>query len=248
MHCISNNYRVSRTQKYWNPFGCISFMIKFVLKCFLLLFRGVNWYFCIPGRNAVCCMLCALYLCPSVILTAGRWGETRQSASCWGGNRSLVVYLHPLLKFAFCLCLPLSTAFVLWIGFVVLPIIAAVAAVVVGLLVYWWQLQLGVQLGHIYIRCTLFTSRFFLPFLVKLQPAEVKDHHIGLILISIFTDLCMQFNWLAIIDISLQIYHSNLIDLQLSTLITRFICSSFVWIIIEKEFYWLRLTFNDKKL
>lgn len=166
---------------------------------FLLIFRVVNWYFCIPSKNAVCCMLCAPYLCPSVILTAGRWGETRQSASCWGGNRSLVVYLHPLLKFAFCFCLPLSAAFVLWIGFVVLPIIAAV--VVVVLLVYWWQLQLGVQLGHIYIRCALFSSRFFLPFLVKLQPAEVKEHSIGSILISIFTDLCKQFNWLAIIDI-----------------------------------------------
>lgn len=163
------------------------------------------------------CAVCCVRRTCAHLLSWQPAGEARQGKARPAGEVIdllwfiYIRYWNSLFAFA---CLPLSAAFVLWIGFVVLPIIAAV--VVVVLLVYWWQLQLGVQLGHIYIRCALFSSRFFLPFLVKLQPAEVKEHPIGSILISIFTDLCKQFNWLAIIDISLQISISNLIDLQLS--------------------------------
>lgn len=62
--------------------------------------------------NAVCCVLCAVCRtcapCASVILAQAGERQAQQVLPLlarWGGNRSHAVYLHPLLKFAFCLWL-----------------------------------------------------------------------------------------------------------------------------------------------
>jgi len=98
-------------------------------------------------RMLFCCVegggcTCSRAFPASVILTAGPTSPAHR-----GGNRSHVVYLHPLLKFTF------RFAFVLWIGFVHRPNPARIDDNC-----SFWHAA-----GRIYIRllCAPFKNRFF---------------------------------------------------------------------------------------